>query len=62
MLEYMLGVKTVQVGVDVVTKKSRRFNDAEREYLMQYQELRWPINLKVREDPPCVDRLWRYLL
>jgi acyl-CoA thioester hydrolase len=35
-------VKTVQVGVDVVTKKSRRLNDAEREYLMQYQELDGP--------------------
>jgi acyl-CoA thioester hydrolase len=35
-------VKTVQVGVDVVTKKSRRLNDAEREYLMQFQELDGP--------------------
>jgi acyl-CoA thioester hydrolase len=35
-------VKTVQVGVDVTTKKSRRLNDAEREYLMQYQELDGP--------------------
>jgi acyl-CoA thioester hydrolase len=35
-------VKTVQVGVDVMTKKSRRLNDAEREYLMQYQELDGP--------------------
>ena len=32
-------IKTVQVGVDVVTKKSRRLNDEEREYLLQYQEL-----------------------
>jgi len=32
-------IKTVQVGVDVVTKKSRRLNDVEREYLLQYQEL-----------------------
>lgn len=32
-------VKTVQVGVDMVTKKSRRLNEAEREYLLQYQEL-----------------------
>jgi acyl-CoA thioester hydrolase len=32
-------IKTVQVGVDVVTKKSRRLSDAEREYLIQYQEL-----------------------
>ena len=35
-------VKTVQVGVDINTKKSRRLNDAEREYLMQYQELDGP--------------------
>ncbi len=32
-------IKTVQVGVDVVTKKSRRLSDAEREYLIQYHEL-----------------------
>ena len=32
-------VKTVQVGVDVVSKKSRRLNDAERAYLLQYQEV-----------------------
>lgn len=31
-------VKTVQVGVDLVTKKSRRLSDEEREYLTQYQE------------------------
>ena len=35
-------VKTVQVGVDINTKKSRRLNDAEREYLMQYQEIDGP--------------------
>jgi acyl-CoA thioester hydrolase len=35
-------IKTVQVGVDINTKKSRRLNDAEREYLMQYQELDGP--------------------
>ena len=33
------GVKTVQVGVDVQTKKSRRLNDFEREFLLKYQEL-----------------------
>ena len=32
-------VKTVQVGVDVQTKKSRRLNDFEREFLLKYQEL-----------------------
>ena len=32
-------LKTVQVAVDVATKKSRRLSDAEREYLLQYQEL-----------------------
>ena len=32
-------VMTVQVGIDIVTKKSRRLNDSEREYLLQYQEL-----------------------
>ena len=32
-------VKTVQVGVDMVTKRSRRLNDEERAYLVQYQEL-----------------------
>ena len=35
-------VKTVQVGVDINTKKSRRLNEAEREYLIQYQELDGP--------------------
>jgi len=35
-------VKTVQVGVDLVTKKSRRLSDEEREYLTQYQELDGP--------------------
>ena len=32
-------LKTVQVAVDVATKKSRRLSDAEREYLLQYPEL-----------------------
>jgi len=32
-------LKTVQVAVDVATKKSRRLSDSEREYLLQYQEL-----------------------
>ena len=32
-------LKTVQVAVDVATKKSRRLSDAEREHLLQYQEL-----------------------
>jgi acyl-CoA thioester hydrolase len=32
-------LKTVQVAVDFATKKSRRLSDAEREYLLQYQEL-----------------------
>jgi len=32
-------VMTVQVGIDIVTKKSRRLNDSEREYLLQYQAL-----------------------
>ena len=32
-------LKTVQVAVAVATKKSRRLSDAEREYLLQYQEL-----------------------
>ncbi len=31
-------VKTVQVAVDVATKKSRRLTDSEREYLQQYLE------------------------
>lgn len=30
---------TVQVAIDISTKKSRRLSDSEREYLMQYQEL-----------------------
>jgi acyl-CoA thioester hydrolase len=32
-------LKTVQVAVDVATKKSRRLSDSERQYLLQYQEL-----------------------
>jgi len=32
-------VMTVQVGIDIVTKKSRRLSDDERVYLLQYQEL-----------------------
>jgi acyl-CoA thioester hydrolase len=32
-------VKTVQVGVDTATMKSRRLTDEERDYLLQYQEL-----------------------
>ena len=32
-------VKTVQVGVDTATMKSRRLTDEEREYLIQYHEL-----------------------
>jgi len=32
-------LKTVQVAVDVATKKSRRLSDSEREHLLQYQEL-----------------------
>ena len=35
-------IKTVQVGVDLATKKSRRLSDEERAYLMQYQELDEP--------------------
>ena len=32
-------VKTVQVGVDTATMKSRRLTDEERDYLLQYQEV-----------------------
>jgi acyl-CoA thioester hydrolase len=32
-------LKTVQVAVDIATKKSRRLTDEEREYLRRYQEL-----------------------
>lgn len=32
-------IMTVQVGIDITTKKSRRLSDSEREYLVQYQEL-----------------------
>ncbi len=32
-------IMTVQVGIDTITKKSRRLSDSEREYLVQYQEI-----------------------